>query len=354
MIRWVHETFAEPGTDRNRFTSRRGQLVTSRNQFLSATNCNQLKPSLRQLSVWLVTLAFLAACQPAPPNKETAPREIHVADYDLIIPAKQDLSRPRGNALLILFPCFSCDAADTQEESAIPEAAAANGIAVLMMNFNHHLLMSGAEQEQVISMIAGAVKEHGVDASNTFIGGFSSGGNVSVLIAKALLKSTDAPVLVNGVFAVDSPLDLSHLYKASKHRMERPSFPDQKGEARMVVALLDSTLGDPATNGPAYEAASPLMDAEASIAPFVDLPVRFYTEPDTTWWHVNRGDSYEDMNAFALKRLHGALLAAGNLNAEYITTEARGFQHGRRHPHAWSIVEEPELVKWINKLSKEH
>lgn len=292
-------------------------------------------------------VALFMACKTAPQQQETSPREIHAADYDLIIPAKQ-------NTLLILFPCFGCDAVDTQEESAIPEAAAANGIAVLMMNYNRHLLMSGAEQEQVISTIAGAVKEHGVDASNTFIGGFSSGGNVSVLIAKALLKSTDAPAQVKGVFAVDSPLDLSHLYQASKHRLERPSFPGQKGEARMVVALLDSTLGDPATNGPAYEAASPLMDTETSIAPLVDLPVRFYIEPDTTWWRLNRGDSYEDMNAFALKRLHGALLAAGNRNAEYITTEGRGFQHGRRHPHAWSIVDEQELLKWINKLSKGH
>lgn len=293
-------------------------------------------------------VALFMACKTDPPNKETAPREIHTADYDLIIPAAGQ------KALLILFPCFGCDAADTQEETTIPEAAAANGIAVLMMNYNHHLLMSAAEQEKVINVIAGAVKEHGVDASNTFIGGFSSGGNVGVLIAKALLKSTDAPVQVKGVFAVDAPLDLSHLYQASKHRVERPSFPDQKGEARMVVAILDRALGDPATNVRAYEAASPLMDAEASVAPLVDLPVRFYTEPDTTWWRVNRGDGYADMNAFALKRLHGALLAAGNLNTEYITTEGRGFQHGRRHPHAWSIVDEQELVQWIDKLSKAH
>lgn len=293
-----------------------------------------------------LVVAISTACQ-SPPNKEKAStREIHTTDYDLLLPAAGQ------KALLILFPCFGCDAADTQEESAIPEAAAANGIAVLMMNFNHHLLMSGAEQEKVISMIAGAIQEHGVDAANTFIGGFSSGGNVGVLIAKALLKSADPPVQVKGVLAVDSPLDLSHLYQASKHRVERPSFPDQKGEARMVVALLDSALGDPATNGPAYEAASPLMDAKASVAPLVDLPVRFYTEPDTTWWRVNRGDGYADMNAFALKRLHGALLAAGNLNAEYITTEGRGIQHGRRHPHAWSIVDELELTKWITSISK--
>ena len=321
---------------------------------LPVTLCNRLMRVIRQFSLMLGAFTLLSACRPAFFFNDTSISEIYTINYDLIIPAKQDLSRSSGNTLLILFPCFNCDAADTQEESAIPEAAAANGIAVLMMNYNRHLLMSGAEQEQGISMIAGAVKEHGVDASNTFIGGFSSGGNVGVLIAKALLKSTDAPVQVKGVFAVDSPLDLSHLYQASKHRLERPSFPAQKGEARMVVALLDSTLGDPATNGPAYEAASPLMDTETSIAPLVDLPVRFYTEPDTTWWRQNRGDSYEDMNAFALKRLHGALLAAGNLNAEYITTEGRGFQHGRRHPHAWSIVDEQELVRWINKLSKEH
>lgn len=295
-----------------------------------------------------LVVAISTACQ-SPPNKEKAgTREIHTADYDLLLPAAGQ------KALLILFPCFSCDAADTRAESRIPETAAANGIAVMMMNFNHHLLMSGAEQEKVIRMIAGAVQEHGVDASNTFIGGFSSGGNVGVLIAKALLKSADAPVQVKGVFAVDSPLDLSHLYQASKQRVERPSFPGQKGEARMVVAMLDSALGDPATNGPAYEAASPLMDAEASVAPLVDLPVRFYTEPDTTWWRMNRGDGYADMNAFALKRLHGALLAAGNLHAQYITTAGRGIQHGRRHPHAWSIVDEQDLVQWIDKLSKAH
>lgn len=57
---------------------------------------------------------FLSACQsPAPPQVQ-APREVHTAAYDLIVPAEP-------KALLILFPCFSCDAADTRSESPIAD-----------------------------------------------------------------------------------------------------------------------------------------------------------------------------------------------------------------------------------------
>jgi hypothetical protein len=61
---------------------------------------------------------FIAACQsPAPPQAQ-APREIHTAAYDLIVPAEQ-------KALLILFPCFPCDAADTRSESPIANQSTA-------------------------------------------------------------------------------------------------------------------------------------------------------------------------------------------------------------------------------------
>ncbi len=286
---------------------------------------------------------LLGACQSTTPPQVQAPREIHTPTYDLLLPAEQ-------KALLILFPCFPCDAADTRAESRIADTAAANGIAVLMLNFNQHILMSEAEQQEVIGTIAGAVKEHGVDASNTFIGGFSSGGNVSVLLAKALLRSADPPVKLKGVFAVDSPLDLVLLYECSKRDLAKTSFPEYKGEARYVLALLDSTLGSPTDSLADYERAAPLLNSSASVAPLKDLPIRFYTEPDTAWWRTNRDDGYEELNAYGLKRIHDTLMSAGNTRAEYITTEGRGVQHGQRHPHAWSIVDERELVRWIEGL----
>lgn len=219
-----------------------------------------------------------------------------------------------------------------------------------MMNFNRHIMMSEAEKVEVIGMIAGAVKEHDVDASNTFIGGFSSGGNVSVLLAKALLRSPEPPVKLKGVFAVDSPLDLVLLYECSKRDLAKTSFPEYKGEARYLLAFLDSTLGSPTASMANYERSAPLLNSAASVASLKDLPIRFYTEPDTAWWRANRDDSYEELNSFGLKRIHDSLVAAGNTRAEYITTEGRGVQHGNRHPHAWSIVDEGELVEWMEML----
>ncbi len=297
----------------------------------------------------VVLLVVLGACG-APSasdqvtTEESAPREIHTADYDLIIPVEQ-------KALLVLFPCFSCDAADTRKESRIADTAVANGIAVLMLNFNRHILMSEAEQQEVIGTIAGAVKEHGVDASNTVIGGFSSGGNLSVLLAKELIAQPRSRIGLNGVFAVDSPLDLVLLYECSQRDLTKTTFPEHKDEARYIVSFLDSTLGSPTDSLANYARSAPLLNTSASVAPLKDLPIRFYTEPDTAWWRANRDDSYEELNAFGLKRIHDTLVTVGNTRSEYITTEGRGVQHGRRHPHAWSIVDENELVQWIKSLS---
>lgn len=288
---------------------------------------------------------FLGACHtttPAPPQAQT-PREIHTPDYDLLLPAEP-------KALLILFPCFPCDAADTRAESRIADTAVANGIAVLLMNFNRHILMSDAEKREVLDTIAAAVKAHGVDATNTVIGGFSSGGNVSVLLAKELVRAPRPGIGLKGVFAVDSPLDLVLLYESAWRDVAKNSFPDYKDEARMVVALLGNTLGSPTDSMSNYERSAPLLNTRTSVAPLKDLPIRFYTEPDTAWWRANRNDSYEELNAFGLKRIHDTLVAAGNARAEYITTEGRGVQHGNRHPHAWSIVEERGLVRWMEGL----
>jgi acetyl esterase/lipase len=209
----------------------------------------------------------LIACQSPTPSKKLAPSEIHTPTYDLLLPTEQDLSRPSGKALLILFPCFPCDAADTRAESRIADTAAANGIAVLMLNFNRHILMSEAEQQEVIGTIAAAVKAHGVDATNTFIGGFSSGGNVSVLLAKELVRAPRSGIGLKGVFAVDSPLDLVHLYECAQRDLAKSSFPEYKDEARYIQAFLDSTLGSPTDSLSNYERAAPLLNSSASVAP---------------------------------------------------------------------------------------
>jgi hypothetical protein len=212
--------------------------------------------------------------------------------------------------------------------------------------------MSDAEKREVLDTIAAAVKAHGVDATNTFIGGFSSGGNVSVLLAKELVRAPRSGIDLKGVLAVDSPLDLVLLYECAQRDLAKTTFPEYKGEARYLLAFLDSTLGSPTDSMANYERSAPLLNTSTSVAPLKDLPIRFHTEPDTAWWRTNRDDSYEELNAFGLKRIHDTLVAVGNARAEYIATVGRGVQHGNRHPHAWSIVDQRELVRWMEGLSR--
>jgi hypothetical protein len=78
------------------------------------------------------------------------------------------------------------------------------------------------------------------------------------------------------------------------------------------------------------------------------VPVRLYTEPDIQWWMTNRKVDYYSMNALDAAGLILQLKLLGNRDAELITTQERGVRpNGERHPHSWSIVDEPELQAWI-------
>jgi hypothetical protein len=115
------------------------------------------------------------------------------------------------------------------------------------------------------------------EATKLFSREIASRGNVSALLAKELVRSPRPGIGLKGVFAVDSPLDLVHLYECSKRDLAKSSFPDYKDEARYLQAFLDSTLGSPADSMANYERSAPLLNSSASVAPLKDLPIRFYT-----------------------------------------------------------------------------
>jgi hypothetical protein len=63
---------------------------------------------------------------------------------------------------------------------------------------------------------------------------------------------------------------------------------------------------------------------------------------------TNRKVDYYSMNALDAAGLILQLKLLGNRDAELITTQERGVRpNGERHPHSWSIVDEPELQAWI-------
>lgn len=277
-------------------------------------------------------------------DKESNPKTIAV-DYELVKAKNQ-------KALLILFPCFPCDSENTKAEFKIIDIAIKNNISVLMMNFNQHLYLEKGEKEKLAKQLNSILKEENLKSENIFIGGFSSGGNVSFLLGNYLVQ-TKNKIQPKGLFLIDSPIDLLELYKTSKKNIQKNVASESVEEAKWIVSEFDNIFGEPSKGISKYEENSPFTFQSKSIqniSSLKDVKLRLYTEPDTIWWKENRANEYEDLNAYSIEKLAEELKKQKFDKTELIKTSNKGYRsNGNRHPHSWSIVDEKDLVKWILK-----
>ena len=265
-------------------------------------------------------------------------------NYELIIPNKQD-------AFLILFPCFPCNAENTRTQFNIIEIASANNITVLLMNFNQHLWLSNSDKKDLEKIIMDAVNQYAIKIDNTYIGGFSSGGNVTLLLTD-YLKLTESSIQPKGLFITDSPVDLLGLYESSQKAIKKNISVPAIQEASWIVEMFNLEFGIGDTSFTNYENKSPYFsktNSTKNISNLNDLKIRLYSEPDTLWWKQNRQAEYEDMNAYHLEQLANDLgKLYGVEHVTYIETKNRGYRaNGNRHPHSWAIIDEKDLVNWI-------
>lgn len=283
-------------------------------------------------------------------NKENTQTEkpvsekITTSEFELIRSEKQ-------NGLLILFPCFPCDARNTFSEFNISEISIKNGISVLAMNLNQHLFLNQSEKQQLAEQIEKIVIENNLYKENIFIGGFSSGGNISLLISDYLVESK-SQIQPKGVFVVDSPIDLLALYKTAQKNLKMNFSEPSIQEANWIKGFFDKEFGNPENGIENYEKHSPYTFETQNIENLKNLEnlkIRFYTEPDLKWWQENRKNNYKDLNAYYIKKLSDKLKTEfGSKNIELIETENKGYRaNGERHPHSWAIVNRKDLLKWI-------
>lgn len=309
------------------------------------------KTPLRVVIIPLILmLCALAGCSNNPSTKQHAqsvpanPQTIVTDDYELIIPEQQD-------ALLILFPCFPCDAENTRTEFNIIDTAIAHNIAVLLMNFNQHVWLSKAEKEELEKTITNAARTHAINTENIYIGGFSSGGNVTLLLSN-YLKSTGSTIQPQGLFIADSPIDLLALYETAQKTIKKNFSEPAVQEANWIIETFEAEFGRGDSAMLHYTKRSPYLSkihSTHNISHLENLKIRLYSEPDTLWWKENRQAKYEDMNAYYIEQLaHDLATLYGKEKVNYIKTTNRGYRaNGDRHPHSWSIIDETDLVKWM-------
>lgn len=271
---------------------------------------------------------------------------IKTSDYELLKSENQ-------TGLLILFPCFPCDAENTLKEFKIAEISLKNGFSVLAMNTNQRLYLNQTEKQDLSTQLVKIVEEQNLPSTNIFIGGFSSGGNVSLLIGDYLIEH-NSNIKPKGIFVVDSPVDLLGLYKTAEKNLNLNFSEPSVAESKWIKEMLNNELGIPENGIANYELNSPYTLETQNIdnlKNLKELKIRFYTEPDLSWWSKHAKNDYKDLNAYYIQNLAERLKDEfGHKNIELITTKNQGYRaNGERHPHSWSIVNEEDLIDWIKE-----
>ena len=224
------------------------------------------------------------------------------------------------------------------------------GIALALMKFNRKLWLEEGEKANLGQVINRMFAENDLEKENVYVGGFSSGGTISLLIGNYLAES-ESKVQPKGIFIIDSPVDLLGLYENSQRNIQRDFSPVSVRESQMIVNMLASRFGKPERSIEPYEQHSVYTlktHNTENVSDLQHVKLRFYTEPDTTWWKQNRRYEYEEMNAYFIKHLANDLAKEYGDNVAYIPTENRGYRSsGERHPHAWSIVDVDDLIQWM-------
>jgi hypothetical protein len=295
-------------------------------------------------------LLVLPFCKNATKEKTTNPEKV---EFQEITNENYELSKPTKNLkrVLILFGGFPEKPENIKREFTIQELALEKSIAVLYMNYNQKLWLEETEKQKLAELLQKIFAENKLPTNDTYVGGFSSGGNVALLMGSFLVENKGFKLAPKGVFIVDSPIDLVALYKSSEKNIARNFSEVSVRESTWMIETLGKPFGNPSDGISKYQQYAVYTSSTETIDNIKGLKntkIRLYTEPDTLWWKENRKADYDQMNACYIKKLAASLQNAGFSQVEYIATENKGYRaNGDRHPHSWSIVDKKELIKWM-------
>ena len=304
----------------------------------------------RSFTIIFITLCFFS-CQ----NNQSATTEKQEtrSEFIEIIEQEYELYKPnqKASAVLILFGGYPESIEDIKREFKILDVAERNNVVVLVMNYNQRIWLEEEEKHSLAKKLQDIIVQNELPTNNIYIGGFSSGGIVSLLISDFIMGVKQFHITPKGVFIVDSPVDLAELYEGAKKNIANNFSEVSVQESTWIIQTLDSQFGNPKADISIYEKHSVYTLSTNNIDNVRELKntkIRLYTEPDTTWWKKYKMANYQQMNAFHIKKLSEDLKKNEFEYVEYIPTTNRGYRaNGERHPHSWSIVDKNDLMNWI-------
>jgi pimeloyl-ACP methyl ester carboxylesterase len=315
---------------------------------------------MRRLVGCAVLLVFLSlGCAPLQGQRTEVVRRVGNDTIANSYRVHEPVGQPRG--LLVMLPGYGSGVdgfeASSYTPSTLPARMAEQSILTIVAAPRVRTLYEVDEPLAVLDSIIDEVLErYTIPRDRVVIGGFSAGGTGAIryaqICAAGLCRATSG---VAGVFGVDPPLDFERMYREESLIIRRGAPRTNSAESQMILDTFRQAFGGSPEQVPEmYLRHSPMLASlpDGGNAKLLgDISVRLYTEPDVQWWIQNRGLDFYALNALDHAALINLLRVAGNTGAELIATSGKGFRpNGVRHPHSWSIVDEPDLARWIVRV----
>jgi hypothetical protein len=257
-----------------------------------------------------------------------------------------------ARGLVVLLPYYGSDANEFSS-AALPALLAKKNVATMTVSASGYLVDD--DLATLGGLIGEVVQELNIPSGTLVIGGISAGGTGAVRYSEYCISGhCDVRSRPVAVFSVDAPLDFESWWKREKLNLRRDNKKSSVEESEAIVGALRSAMGgSPNQARQVYLRRSPFLASEkdgGNARLLKNVPLRLYTEPDVVWMIENVGRDYYTMNAVDQAALVLQLRALGNTKADLIITSGKGFRPpGKRNPHSWTIVDEPELASWITE-----
>lgn len=260
---------------------------------------------------------------------------------------------------LFLIPSFYESPEHVMEQTDLPILAAQKGILTIIPTFKTGLASFGIDSLTQLSLkeiIEDAHIRYNLKNLKFYIGGFSIGGSCVVKFAEDAVKD-NYQHQPNGIFVVDPPLDFIRFYNSYKRTLRIAPNSGLRKEAIYMTERIEKEMGGtPSTNLQNYIDKSPYCFTDTNqtaIKQITNIPIRYYTEPELNWKMKKYGSSdFSDINGLDGSCMINELVLLGNTNAQLILTKNKGYRkpNHRKQPHSWSIIDDEELIQWLQSL----
>jgi pimeloyl-ACP methyl ester carboxylesterase len=200
------------------------------------------------------------------------------------------------------------------------------------------------------------IKQYKVSKKDFILGGYSGGAMLSLSYAIRANKYVDSTLIKRkAVFGVDPPVDFAHLWKHCENDIARNFSESAVNEGKWIMDSYTQDFGGSPEMFPQeyinYSIYSHSEKDGGNAKYLLSTPLLLYTEPGIEWQMKNRRRDVYDLNCSDISAMINLLNLKGHPDANLVITNNKGRRlDGKAHPHSWSIMDNNQVLDWIEKI----